>query len=225
LSTATQIVAIDGPAGAGKSTVARRAAQALGIAFLDTGAMYRAATWYAMHKGVNLDDPQALAACTRAMPLTFSEASGGMRVFVDGEDISEAIRTPEVTRQIYRLDEIPEVRNHLVALQREVGEAAPHVAEGRDIGTVVFPRAACKIYMDAAPEERARRRAEELRAKGQEVDEAALAEEIRQRDTRAMNREHAPLRRAEDAILLDTTHLDLDAVVEKVVALAKERLC
>lgn len=225
MSEATQIVAIDGPAGAGKSTVARRAAQELGISFLDTGAMYRAATWYALDRGVDLDDATSLTANTLAMPLTLVEEPEGLRVLVGDTDVTKAIRTPEVTRLIYKLDEIPAVRAHLVSLQRKYGESAPHVAEGRDIGTVVFPHAACKIYMDASPEERARRRAEELRAKGEDVDEATLAEEIRRRDMRAMQREHAPLRRAEDAILLDTTRLSLDEVVHRVVALARERLC
>lgn len=224
MSDATHIVAIDGPAGAGKSTVARRAAKELGMAFLDTGAMYRAATWHALDSGIDLDDAQALAVNVLTMDLELRETHRGMNVFVNGKNVTKAIRTPEVTRLIYKLDEIPEVRAYLVTLQRQVGETVPHVAEGRDIGTVVFPNAACKIYMDATPEERARRRAEELRAKGEVVEEAALAEEIRQRDHRAMTRKHAPLRKAEDAIVLDTTHMTLDEVVATVVKLARERL-
>ncbi|HRK35481.1 MAG TPA: (d)CMP kinase, partial [Candidatus Hydrogenedentes bacterium] len=141
-----QIVAIDGPAGAGKSTVARSVADALGFAYLDTGAMYRAATWNAMQQGVDLDDSRALAGATRRMKLELDEHDGKLRVVVNGQDISNAIRTPEVTRCIAKLDHNAEVRAHLVDLQREIGAQRPTVAEGRDMGTVVFPAAKCKIY-------------------------------------------------------------------------------
>jgi cytidylate kinase len=224
MSEATQIVAIDGPAGAGKSTAARRAACALRFAFLDTGAMYRAATWWALQQGIDLDAPAALAASTRAMDLELLETDGGMRVLVNGTDVSEAIRTPEVTRVIYKLDQNPEVRRHLVHLQRRFGERRPTVAEGRDIGTVVFPRAKCKVYLDASLETRARRRAAELEAKGIDVDLERLQAEIRERDHQSMTREDSPLCRAEDAILLDTSGLTLDEVVDRLVQLAREKL-
>lgn len=224
MKEASHIVAIDGPAGAGKSTVARRAAAALGFAFLDTGAMYRAATWRALHLGVNLDDPAALAACSQAMQLDMRETPQGLQVFVDGEDVSQAIRTPEVTRVIYKLDQNSAVRRHLVALQRQFGERGPTVAEGRDIGTVVFPHARCKIYLDASLAARAERRAKELEAKGIAVDRAALQAEIHERDQQAMTRQDSPLRRAEDAILLDTTGMNPDEVVARIVQLARETL-
>ncbi len=220
----TWIVAIDGPAGAGKSTTARRAAEALGFAFLDTGAMYRAATWWALHNGVDLDDAAALAASTEAMQLEIAEAGGRQRVTVGGRDVTEAIRTPEVTRLIYRVDQNPAVRRRLVALQRELGARGPTVAEGRDIGTVVFPDAACKVYLDASLDERTRRRARELEARGIAVDFDALRAEIHDRDEKNKNRQQSPLRQADDAVLVDTTAMSPDEVVHAIVRLARERL-
>ncbi|HPC15323.1 MAG TPA: single-stranded-DNA-specific exonuclease RecJ [Candidatus Hydrogenedentes bacterium] len=217
------IVAIDGPAGAGKSTVARRTAAALGYAFLDTGAMYRAATWRALHHGVDLDDPSATAASTRAMRLEMPVVEGIQRIWVDGCDVTEAIRTPDITRMVCKLDQNADVRAPLVALQRAFGAKQPTVAEGRDMGTVVFPDARCKIYLDASIEARTRRRAAELRQKGLPVNEAELREEIRIRDEQAMTRAVSPLRRADDAVYLDTTNLTIDEVVEKIVALVKSR--
>ena len=221
MSNADHVVAIDGPAGAGKSTVARRVAERLGYAFLDTGAMYRAATWRAITAGIDLDDPVAAAELTRAMRLDLNDREGVLQVLVDGQDVSEAIRSPEVTRVTYRLDENPEVRAHLVTLQRAFAAQRPTVAEGRDMGTVVFPNAKCKIFLDASIEERTRRRAAELQAKGLEVDVDLLREEIRVRDEKARTRAVAPLRRAGDAILVDTTDLAIDEVVEKIVRLAR----
>lgn len=220
----TQIVAIDGPAGAGKSTTARRVAGSLGFAFLDTGAMYRAATWWALHQGIDLDDPEALALSTRAMQLDLSEQGGRQCVRVGGVDVTEAIRTPEVTRLIFKLDQNSLVRRCLVDLQRQAGAQRPTVAEGRDIGTVVFPRARCKIYLDASLDERARRRARELDAKGIPVDFDTLRAEIHERDEKARNRADSPLRRADDAVLVDTTTLTPDEVVAEIVRLARERL-
>jgi cytidylate kinase len=149
----------------------------------------------------------------------------GLRVVANGIDISDAIRTPEVTRLIYRLDQIPEVRAQLVKLQQDFGEKHPTVAEGRDIGTVVFPEAACKIYMDAELDVRTRRRAEQMIRSGAAVDEAALREEIAERDAGSMQREHSPLRQADDAVRLDTSEMDQGEVINAIVKLAKERLC
>ena len=216
----TDVIAIDGPAGAGKSTTARYVAVRMGFAFLDTGAMYRAATWRALHKGADLDDPVAMAASTRAMKLEISEQDGRQLVLVDNQEVTQAIRTPEVTRCIYKLDENPEVRAHLVAMQQAFGARQPTVAEGRDMGTVVFPKARCKIYLEASLEERTRRRALELEAVGRIVDRAALLEEIRVRDEKTMTRAVSPLRRAEDAIGVDTTGLSIEQVVEQIVGLA-----
>ena len=220
----SDVVAIDGPAGAGKSTVARRVAQALGFAYLDTGAMYRAATWWALQQGIDLDDPGAVAKTTRALPLDMSHEAGRLTVCVDGQDVTEAIRSREVTRQIFRLDQNPEVRAHLVALQRAFGAKQPTVAEGRDIGTVVFPKAKCKVFLDASLEERTRRRAAELEAKGVAVDFQALRQDIIERDKENRERKQSPLRRAEHATLVDTTFMMIDEVIDRIVRLAREVL-
>lgn len=219
--TITNIVALDGPAGAGKSTVARRVAAKLGYAFLDTGAMYRAATWNAMQLGLDWDDPESLAQATRAMQLNLVECENGVQVFVNGTDISDAIRTPEVTRCIAMLDSNAQVREHLVELQRKIGARKPTVAEGRDMGTVVFPAARCKIYLDASIDQRFRRRAQDFDARGISYDPATLREEILVRDQKDMTRAVAPLRRAPDAILLDTSNLSAEEVIDRIVNLAR----
>ncbi len=218
----TEIVAIDGPAGAGKSSVGRCAAQRLGFAFLDTGAMYRAATWWAIHNSADLDDPEALADVTARMPLDMTDEDGTLRIRAGEHDITSAIRTPEITRQIYKLDHVPGVRAHLVELQRAFGARKPTVAEGRDMGTVVFPKAKWKIYLDASVEERVRRRATQLAANGAEVDTAALKREIEERDHKNMTRAVSPLRRASDARLLDTSNLTFDEVVGAIVNIVQE---
>lgn len=218
------VVAIDGPAGVGKSAVARRVAQALGLALLDTGAMYRAATWWAMRQGVDFNDPDALARATETMPLRLEETPDGLRVYVNDEDISNAIRGHEVTERIRMLDAIPRVRAHLVALQRRYGAQRPCVVEGRDIGTVVFPRAKCKIFLDASIEARTERRARQLEAAGENVDRTTLRDAIARRDESDRTRALAPLRPAPDAWILDTTHRTLDEVVEAIVQRARETL-
>jgi cytidylate kinase len=223
MQDATDIIAIDGPAGAGKSTIAREVARALGYAYLDTGAMYRAATWWAMIRNVDLDDANAIARATRAMRLELRDSPRGTEVFVDGHDITAAIRTPEVTRCIAKLDHNPAVRAHLVELQRQIGRQRPTVCEGRDIGTVVLPKAKCKIYLDASIEERARRRAREFQQKGIAYDPAALLEEIRIRDEKDKTRGVAPLRKAEDAVAIDTTGMTPQEVVDTIVRIAREK--
>ena len=215
------IVAIDGPAGAGKSTIARRVAEVLGFAFLDTGAMYRAATWWAMQEGIDLDDPAALEKATAEMELEIRDTGNTTRVLVGGQDVSGEIRTPEVTRNIHKLDRSPGVRAQLVELQRAIGSRAPTVAEGRDIGTVVFPNAKCKVYLDASMDVRAQRRADEFAKKGIPVDMAVVREDIRARDEKDMTRPVAPLRRADDAHVVDTTLLTPVEVVDAIVSLAR----
>lgn len=184
--------------------------------------MYRAATWRALHRGVDFDDPAAVAASTQQMDLRITENDARQTVTVDGRDVTDDIRSPEVTREIHRIDSIPEVRAHLVELQREFAARRPTVAEGRDMGTVVFPRAKCKVYLEASLDERARRRWQEMKQKGVEVNFERLRDEIRVRDQKTMTRTLSPLRPAEDAIRLDTTNLTLDQVVEKLAALARE---
>ncbi len=221
-SQITDIVAIDGPVGAGKSSVGRRVAELLGFAYLDTGAMYRAATWWAIENGADLDDPEALTAITRMMPLHMTDRQGVLRVLIGAQDITEAIRTPEITRQIYKLDHVAGVRDHLVTLQREFGAQQPTVADGRDMGTVVFPKARWKVYLDASLDERARRRAAQLAEKGVQVDLAALTKEIEDRDRKSMTRAVSPLRKAPDARVLDTSPLTFDQAVDAIVDFVRE---
>lgn len=206
---------IDGPAGAGKSTVARRVAERLGFRFLDTGAMYRAFTWKALETGVAMDDPSALAAMVRSSDLRLD----GSRVVLDGRDISREIREERISRSAFRLADPPEVREELVRLQRTCGRDGGLVTEGRDQGSVVFPDAEVKVYLDAAVEERTRRRLEDLRARGQSVDAGELAESIRRRDEGDLRRPVGALKRPEGAVLLDTTGLTVNEVVERIVRL------
>jgi cytidylate kinase len=214
------VVAIDGPAGAGKSTASRALAERLGYGYVDTGAMYRAVGVLAAERGVAVDDDGALASLVAG--LSFELREGGTALAVDGRDVSSAIRRADAGELASRVSTRPVVRERLVALQRALGAAGGVVMEGRDIGTVVFPDAPVKLYLTAAPAERARRRAAELRARGEEVDEAALAEDLAARDRRDSGREHAPLRAAADARLIDTTHLSLDEVVERMAQVVTE---
>lgn len=214
------VIAIDGPAGAGKSTVARRVAQELGLVFLDTGAMYRALTWKALGEGLDLADEAALTALAQRSAIAFTPGPEGDRVAIDGEDVTEAIRTPEVTRRVSEVAKVAGVRRELVAQQQQIGLTGGVVAEGRDIGTVVFPRADLKVFLVASPGERARRRARDLERAGHVVDVDALELEIARRDSLDSNREHSPLKAAEDAVLLDSDGLSADEVVAAIVARA-----
>ncbi len=211
-----QIVAIDGPAGSGKSTVARMAAEKLGFLYLDTGAMYRAATWKAMRSGADFEDAGALAASAAGTDIRFEDG----RVFVDGEDVTEEIRTPEVTGNVYRLADVQGVRDAMVLLQRKLGAEGGIVAEGRDIGTIVFPGAEIKIYLDASVSERALRRWRELEKKGLDVPLREVERDIRERDSRDRNRKIAPLKVAEGAVVLDTTDMTVEEVVGAVTDIA-----
>lgn len=216
------VVAIDGPAGAGKSTVARRVAEAMGYAFLDTGATYRAATWLAMRNGIAWDDLPALEAMAASMTLEMDASQNPTRVIVNGEDVTQAIRTRELTRNIHRIADRPELRTHLVALQRRLAQVGATVAEGRDMGTVVFPDAATKIYLDASVEERARRRSEELHAGGHEADLDAIHAEIMERDARDRARPVGALQQAPDAVVVDTTGKPIEQVVSEITALVRQ---
>lgn len=217
------IVAIDGPAGAGKSTVARMVARRLGLLFLDTGAMYRAVTWKALKEGLPLDDASAMTRLTRDTAITLVPGETGDRVLVDGQDVTDAIRTPEVTRNVSQVSAHPGVREVLVERQRELGQGGGVVAEGRDIGTVVFPQAPVKIFLVASPMERARRRAKDLEAKGHTVDLDELAAEIARRDAYDSNRAVSPLKPAEDAVHVDTDNLSVEQVVDTILDIARER--
>lgn len=213
------VVAIDGPAGAGKSTLARGLAARLGLAYVDTGAMYRAVAWKALHLGADLDDPGALGRLARRMTIAFKAAKGApQRVFADGKDVTGVIRTPEVSQTASVVAAVPAVRRAMVARQRALGRGGGVVMEGRDIGTVVFPKADVKFFVDASVEERARRRYEEMRAKDAGVSLAAIASAIRRRDRRDRGRKDSPLRPAPDAHIIDTTRLTKDGVLAALLA-------
>jgi cytidylate kinase len=206
------VVAIDGPAGAGKSTTARLAAERLGFRYLDTGAMYRALTWKALDAGVNPQDVDAVAALARTTHLALGPKQ---RLLVDGVDVTDSLREPAVTRSVSHVARVPGVRREMVRLQREMARGGPCVVEGRDIGTVVFPDAPVKVFLAASLEERARRRQRETGEPAERRD--ALAEEIRRRDAMDSDREDSPLRQADDAVTLDTTGLTIDEAVEEIV--------
>ena len=208
------VIAIDGPAGAGKSTVARGVAGALGFTYLDSGAMYRCVAHAARGRGVDLDDGEALGELARNLTIELSDGA----VRLDGRDVSEEIRAPEVSTAASRVSVHPQVRAALVSQQRELIGVGRYVAEGRDIGTVVSPEAPLKVFLTASAEERARRRAAES---GEDTGEVLAA--IRARDERDTEREHGALRAAEDSVELDTTSLSAEEVVAAVVAMARER--
>jgi cytidylate kinase len=217
-----RVVTIDGPAGAGKSSAARALATRLGFAHVDTGAMYRAVGVLAQEQGIGLDDDDALARALSGWRFEVDPARGA--ILVDGRDLSMVIRRPDAGELASRVSTRPVVRERLVALQRQLGAAGGVVMEGRDIGTVVFPDALVKLYLTASPAVRAERRARELRALGEQVDEAALARDLAERDRRDAGRAHSPLRPAPDAVVLDTTSLTLDAVVDAMEGVARKHL-
>ncbi len=211
------IVAIDGPAGAGKSTVARRVAEHLGCIRLDTGAIYRAVALAATRAAIPTSDGSGLAALVDGLDLAFE----GRSVMLAGEDVSAAIRTPEMSAAASAYSAVPEVRAGLLGLQRRVGAATDAVVDGRDIGTVVFPDAEVKIFLTATAEARAGRRFLELQQNGEAAELATVLAEIRTRDHNDSTRAVAPLRQADDAVLVDTTHLDLEGAVAACVAVVE----
>lgn len=208
------VVTIDGPAGAGKSTVARVLAQKLGVAFMDTGAMYRALTLKALRLGVKLDDESALIALARTSVIDLvSEPGKRPQVFLDGEDVSEAIRSLEVTNNTFYAARAPGVRHIMVEWQRLLGARRSMVGDGRDLGTVVFPGARYKFYLDADFNVRCQRRIDELKAKGLPVDEASLRKDVAERDHKDKTRSVGPLKPAEGAVIIDSTAMSIEAVV------------
>jgi cytidylate kinase len=216
------VVAIDGPAASGKSTTARLAALRLGFRYLDTGAMYRAVTWKALAAGADPADGRALAALAASVRLELVPGPAGERLLADGDDVTERIREPAVTRAVSLVASVPAVRRALVPLQRALARGGPAVVEGRDIGTVVFPDAAVKIFLVASLEERARRRRLELGERAGSL--AELAEEIRRRDALDSERDDSPLRPAPDAVPLDTTGLAIEDVVAEIVRIVRAAL-
>lgn len=212
------VIAIDGPSGAGKSTAARLLAERLGYVYIDTGAMYRAIGWKAKREGIDPADEQRLAGLCARTEVTIRNDNKNPSFFVDGIDVSGQIRTPEMGMLASAVSKSPAVRGRLLTLQRELGESGGVVMDGRDIGTVVFPDADMKFYLDASAEVRGRRRYLELRAKGMDVDPARITQEIEERDKQDRGREIAPLKQAYDALLIDSSSMGIDEVLDRMIS-------
>jgi cytidylate kinase len=214
------VVAIDGPAGAGKSTIAKRVAARLGFTYIDSGAMYRAVALWALRQKVDPGDMHRMQQLAMAAQIDLSPG----RIRLNGEDVTEAIRTPEVSGGASKVAVIPGVRRAMVAKQRLMGEHSSVVMEGRDIGTVVFPGADVKIFLDADPQERVRRRLGDVRASGEEIPESALAAQMKERDQRDSTRADGPLAQAPDAVYLDSTSLTVEEVEEAILRIVRSRV-
>jgi len=214
------VITLDGPAGAGKSTVAKSLAGKLGITYLDTGAMYRALTLKALRLKMDLSDEEALTTLARNTKISFKEApDGSLNITLDGEDVSVAIRTPEVTNNTYYAARTPGVRTLMVGWQRAIGQSRSIVTDGRDQGTVVFKDARYKFYVDCDVEERVQRRYKELVAAGKAIDLDQLRGEMIERDQKDFTRAVGPLKKAPDAITVDSTGLTVEGTVEKIMKL------
>ena len=214
------VVAIDGPAGAGKSTIARRLADRLGFTYVDTGAMYRAVALWALRQNIDPGDMHRIEQLALAAEIELFPG----RIQLNGEDVTEEIRRPDVSTGASKVAVIAGVRRAMVAKQRAIGERTSIVMEGRDIGTVVFPDADVKVYLDAQPRERVRRRLLEVQAKGEEVSEETLSEQMRERDRRDSSRPDSPLSQAPDAVYLDSTALTIEEVEEAILKIVRARV-
>lgn len=212
------VIAIDGPSGAGKSTVARLLAQRLGYLYIDTGAMYRAIGWKARQEGIDPADERRLAELCARTEVTIKKDNSDPRFYVDGVDVSGELRTPEMGMMASAVSRSPAVRARLLTLQRELGGSGGVVMDGRDIGTVVFPDADRKFFLDADVHERGKRRTLELKEKGIDVELAVITREIGDRDRQDSGRAIAPLAKADDAVLIDSTDLNIDEVVERMMS-------
>ena len=218
-------IAIDGPSGAGKSTLANRLAQELGFLYVDTGAIYRTVGLAALRRGIDLSDAAQVAAVLPQLTITMGYGEDGLqRMCLDGEDVTAAIRENEISACASKVAAIPAVRDFLMEMQRKAAREHDVIMDGRDIGTVVLPQADLKIYLTAAPEVRAERRCRELLERGQKADFDQVLREVVERDRRDTQREAAPLRQAEDAVLADTTGLDLEGSFQLLLGIIRERL-
>jgi len=226
MSKRQNIVTIDGPSGVGKSSVSRKIASATGFTYLDTGAMYRGVGWHFQQRGVDLDDTAAIVANLTGMELKLFPAAdeeSDVGVLLNGEDITDVIRTPDMAMIASRVSAIPEVREKLTQIQRDFGESGNIVAERRDIGTVVFPKAAYKFFLDAPPEERARRRFIQLRERGVDADFEQILSMTLERDKNDSERALAPLKKADDAVRIDTTEITVQQVVDKILWIIRSK--
>jgi len=213
------VIAIDGPAGSGKSTVAKIVAEKLRFRYIDTGSMYRAVAWKSLLKNVDLSNEKMVAEIAHNVEIDLVPEEGGQSVFVDGENATNQLKQEKISRAAAVVAAQPMIRKIMTKKQRELGNREDVVMDGRDIGTVVFPQAEKKFFLDAEPKERGRRRFDELKTKNQEanLDLATIIEQIKQRDYEDRTRKIAPLRQADDAISIDTTHLDISQVVDQVM--------
>ena len=217
-------IAIDGPAGAGKSTIAKRLAKQLGFIYIDTGAMYRAMGYYfAVKEGIDIKSEADVAAACPEVEVTIAYENGEQQVYVNGENLSGVIRTEQAGTMASTISVYPVVRAKLVESQQKLAENSDVIMDGRDIGTVVLPNAQVKIYLTASVSTRAKRRYDELKAKGMECCIEEIEKDIMDRDYRDMNRETSPLKQAEDAVLVDTSDLDIDGVVEAILKIYKSK--
>ena len=217
-------VAIDGPAGAGKSTIAKSVSKELGVIYVDTGAMYRAMALYLIREGVDADDAEAISSKCATADISIDFIDGVQQVILNGENVSGLIRTEEVSAMASRSSANPDVRAKLVELQRKLAAEKSVVMDGRDIGTVVLPKAEVKIYLTASSAVRAKRRYDELVAKGEQCELAQIEADIIERDHRDMTREISPLKQAEDAVLVDTSDLGIEEVKNRLLAIIKDKV-
>ena len=218
------IIAIDGPSGAGKSTLSKNLAKRLGFVYIDTGALYRTVGLKFINKGVQLDNTAEVEKVLSSTTVDINYVNAEQRVYLDGVDVSDEIRTPEVSLMASAVSALPEVRAFLLGMQRSIANGKNVILDGRDIGTVVFPNAEIKIYLSASAKERAKRRYDELILKGQDVTYEQVLEDLEKRDYNDSHRAAAPLKQADDAILIDNTDYDFEQTIEKMLAIVKEKL-
>lgn len=218
-------VAIDGPSGAGKSTLARKAAERLHFLYVDTGAIYRSIGWYALQKGISLEQPQAIENLLPELKVALSYGEDGLQhMMVNGEDITDQIRLPEVSAAASKVAAVPAVRSYLLEMQRQLAREHDVIMDGRDIGTVVLPDADCKIFLTASAQVRAKRRCIELEQRGTPQPYEDVLADMHRRDEQDCNRAVAPLKQAEDAVLLDTSELDFESSIDALVQIIKEKI-
>ena len=218
-------IAIDGPAGAGKSTIAKKIAKELGFVYVDTGAMYRAMALYFLRSNISNEDEQAISRASENVEITIQYENGEQQVFLNGENVNSKIRTEEVGQMASKSAAVPQVRSWLIDLQRDLAVTQDVIMDGRDIGTCVLPQATVKIYLTASADVRAKRRYDEYCAKGMDCDYEEILNTVKKRDMQDMTRAIAPLKQADDAVLLDTSDLSIEEVVDRILEICAEKGC